>query len=119
MSALRLALAPRVGAEPRFSVTVSSVNVPRPSGTCAIPARATASGPPRSGLPANVIRARAADGAGDRAQRRRLPGAVRAEHGDDRPLGHLERDAVERLDGPVARLDVVELEQSRHSWTPR
>ena len=32
----------------RFSVTVSSTKVPRPSGTCAMPARAAASGPPLS-----------------------------------------------------------------------
>ena len=39
----------------RFSTTVSSVNVPRPSGTWAMPAFATASGPPRSGFPAKTI----------------------------------------------------------------
>src|SRR5919198_2449368 len=41
----------------RFSRTLSSANVPRPSGTCAIPARATASGERRSSeRPAREIR---------------------------------------------------------------
>ncbi len=53
----------------------------------------------------------AADGAGDGAQRRRLAGAVGAEDGDDLALADLEADAVERLDGPVAGLDLVQLEQ--------
>ena len=85
------------------------MNVPRPSGTCAIPARATASGPPRSGLPSNVISPLRRTVPEIGAQRRRLAGAVRAEHGDDRPLGHLERDAAQRLNRPVAGLDVLEL----------
>ena len=38
----------------------------------------------------------------DRAQRRRLAGAVRAEHGRDLALVDGERDAVQRLHRPVA-----------------
>ena len=36
-------------------MTVRSTNVPRPSGTCAMPARAAASGPPFSCLPSSSI----------------------------------------------------------------
>src|SRR5262245_11871665 len=48
---------------------------------------------------------------GDRPQRRRLAGAVPAEDRDDLALPHAQRNAVQRLDGPVARVDVCELEQ--------
>src|SRR6185437_12587879 len=58
---------------------------------------------------------RATDGAGDRAQRRRLAGAVRAEHRDDRTLLDCERDSMERMNRAVARLDVLELEESGHA----
>jgi hypothetical protein len=46
----------------------------------------------------------------DRAQRRRLAGAVRAEQSDDLGLPNLERDPLDRVDGAVVRMDVVELE---------
>ena len=92
----------------RFSVTVSSVNVPRPSGTWAIPARATASGPPRSGLPAN----------GSSPERRTVPEIARSVVVLPAPLaprtaticalGDLERHPAERLNRPVAGLDAVE-----------
>ena len=57
---------------------------------------------------------------GDRPERRRLAGAVPAEDGDDLALAHAQRHAVERLHRPVARVDVVELEERRHqSVVPR
>ena len=49
---------------------------------------------------------------GDRAQRRGLAGAVRAEQRDDLALLHGEADALERLDRAVLDGDVVELEQA-------
>ena len=51
--------------------------------------------------------------AGDRAQRRGLARAVRADQRDDLALLDLERDALERGDVAVVGVDVVELEQ-RH-----
>ena len=48
---LRLVYAPSL----RFSVTVRSTNVPRPSGTWAMPAFAADSGPPLSCLPSSSI----------------------------------------------------------------
>src|SRR5581483_12083718 len=46
----------------------------------------------------------------DRPQRRRLPRAVRAEQRDDLALVHLQRDTAQRLDRPVERADVADLE---------
>ena len=46
----------------------------------------------------------------DRAQRRRLAGAVRADQRDDLALVHLERDALQRLDRAVVGVDVLELQ---------
>ena len=46
---------------------------------------------------------------GDALERGGLPGAVGAQQRDDRALGHLERDAPERLDAAVERLDPVEV----------
>src|SRR5579862_61482 len=57
----------------------------------------------------------ASDGARDRAQRRRLAGSVRAEHGNDGSLVDGERDPVQRAHGPVTRLDVLELEERGHA----
>src|SRR5438105_3841763 len=54
----------------------------------------------------------------DRTERRRLAGAVRAEDGDELALADRERDAVQRPHRPVARLDVVQLEQA-HDGAPR
>ena len=51
-----------------------------------------------SRVPSKTISPRRAHRVRDRPQRRRLAGAVRAEHGDHLPLRHLERDAVQRLD---------------------
>src|SRR5205823_597414 len=63
--------------------------------------------------------ARPAHRARDRPERRRLAGAVRAEHRGDLPLLDRERDAVQRLYRTVARFDALELEQGRHEATPR
>ena len=49
----------------------------------------------------------------DRAQRRRLAGAVGADQRDDLALVDGQRDALERLDRAVVGLDVVQLEQRR------
>jgi hypothetical protein len=46
----------------------------------------------------------------DRAERRRLAGAVRAEQRDDLTLAHLECDALKRVDRAVVRVDPVERE---------
>src|ERR1700692_2015693 len=47
----------------------------------------------------------------DGAKRRRFAGAVGPDERDDLPLAHLDRDALQRLDRPVERLDAVQLEQ--------
>src|SRR5205814_5787203 len=47
----------------------------------------------------------------DRAQRRRLPGAVRADERDDLALAHVDGDPLQRLDGAVIGLDALQLEQ--------
>src|SRR5215211_771180 len=57
--------------------------------------------------------ARRARHARDAPQGGRLPGPVRAEDRDDLPVADGQRDAVERPDRPVARMDVLELKQ-RH-----
>src|SRR5581483_9561720 len=49
----------------------------------------------------------------DRAQRRRLARAVRADERDDLAVAHLDRDALQRLDRAVVRLDVAHLEERR------
>src|SRR5207253_667406 len=59
--------------------------------------------------------ARAAHCSRDGAERGRLAGAVRAEDGDDRPFLDGKRDAVEDVNRPVARLDVLELEERSHA----
>src|SRR5262249_11780263 len=71
-------------------------------------------GRPSDALPPEADRAARAHRAGDRAQRGRLARAVRTEHGDDVALLDGERDAVQRADVAVARVDVLELEQGRH-----
>src|SRR4051794_24811160 len=68
--------------------------------------------------------------AGDRPQRRRLAGAVRADQRDDLTLVDLERDALERLDRAVEGVDVLHEEDGlvavrrgpvagAHAWLPR
>src|SRR5207247_10290998 len=49
------------------------------------------------------------------AERRRLAGTVRSAHGDDLALVDAHRHAVERLHVAVACVDVLQLEQRRHS----
>ena len=58
-----------------------------------------------------------ADGAADRAERRGLAGAVRAEDADRPVLRNAQRHAVEHLHGAVGRGDVLELKQ-RHPRRP-
>ena len=60
----------------------------------------------------------------DRAQRRRLAGAVGAEDGDDLALVDGEVDSAQRLQRPVARGDAAQLKQghavgARYPGTPR
>jgi hypothetical protein len=71
--------------------------------------------------------------AGDRSQRRGLPRAVGADQRHDLAVADLERDALERLDRPVVRVDVLDAQQhvvavarrlgdllrARHAWLPR
>src|SRR5262249_14689378 len=59
-------------------------------------------------------RAGAAHRPRDRAQRRRLAGAVRTEDGNDLTFADLERDPVQCLHRPVAGVDVLELQESAH-----
>src|SRR5204862_2718137 len=61
-------------------------------------------------LPGEHHVAAAAHRAGDGSQRRCLPGAVRAEHGDQLALADPERDAVQGLHRAVTRLDVLKLQ---------
>ena len=87
----------------------------RPSGDCEIPRWTISCGgvsPISSPVEADRALARRRQPR-DRAQRRRLAGAVRADQRDDLALLDLERDALERLDVPVEGVDVLELEQ-RH-----
>jgi hypothetical protein len=46
----------------------------------------------------------------DRAQRRRLAGAIRADQRHDLALAYVDRNALESLDRAVIRMDVLELE---------
>ena len=57
-------------------------------------------------------------GAGDRAQRRRLAGAVRAEDRDEVAVVDAQRDAVQRADLAVARVDVAQLKQRQGAPEP-
>jgi hypothetical protein len=75
-------------------------------------------GPTRQPRPVERDVAAPPDGAGDRAQRRRLARAVRAQDGDELAFADFELDAVQRTHRAVARLDVVELEQA-HDGAPR
>ena len=98
----------------RFSQTVSSAKMPRPSCTWATPARATVSGEARWAACPRRRRRRPAHGSGDRAQRRRLARAVRAEQRHDLSLVDGQRHPVECGDLPIAGGDVGELEQRGH-----
>jgi hypothetical protein len=51
----------------------------------------------------------------DRLQERRLARAVRAEHGDDRALAHVEAHALERRDRAIIGFDVAQLEEGHHA----
>ena len=92
----------------------------RPSGDCATP-RATMS---CGGVVGDVVAAEADPAAPrmvepvDRAQRRRLAGAVRAEQRDDLAVAHLEGDALERVDRAVVGVDALELEDRRRRPRP-
>ena len=84
----------------------------RPSGDCEMPMRTISC----AGLPRDVVShesdrslARVVEPV-DGAEGRRLPGAVRADERHDLALAHVDRDALERLDRPVERVDVRELE---------
>ena len=103
----------------RFSQTVSSPKRPRPSGTCATPSRATDSGerfaierPSNTTSPVlrtvpEIARSVVV-----------LPAPFAPSSDDDLALVDRERDAVQRADRPVARLDVEQLKQ-RHRPLPR
>ena len=53
----------------------------------------------------------------DRVEGRRLPGAVGADQADDRALGDLEGDVVERDDPPEAQPSVVQFKQPHSRWS--
>jgi hypothetical protein len=58
---------------------------------------------------------RRADEAGDDVDGGALPGRVGADDRDDLAFVRLERDAEERLEIPLVRVDVVQGEQRRHA----
>src|SRR5207248_11759608 len=57
--------------------------------------------------------------AGDRAQQRRFPRAVRADEGERLAFGNLERDLPHGLEQTVAHVERVHLEERRHTAVPR
>ena len=57
--------------------------------------------------------------AGDGADERGLAGAVGADDGDDRALGDLERDAVERLRVAVEDIEVLDRQHQATASAPR
>ena len=84
----------------RFSITVMRGKSRRPSGDCAIPRLTISCAGDRgdvAALEADRALARPVEPV-DRAQRRRLAGAVRAEQRHDLALVHLERDPLQRVD---------------------
>ena len=84
----------------------------RPSGDCAIPSLTIPCGAafvmsrPRK----RIVPSPRVVEAVDRAERRRLAGAVRADQRHDLALVHRQRDALQRVDGAVVGVDVLELE---------
>jgi hypothetical protein len=69
---------------------------------------------PRERPAVELDRAAAAHGARDRAQRRRLAGAVRSEQRDDLAVVDRQGDAVQGVDRPVPRIHVPKCEERRH-----
>ena len=69
----------------------------------------------RERLSRELERAGAPHGARDRAQRRRLARAVRAEDRDDLPFVHRQADPAKGLHLAIARIDVAEFEQRPHA----
>ena len=63
--------------------------------------------------------ARRAVHAGDGADQRGLAGAVRADDGDDRALGDLERHVVERLRVAVEHIEVLDAQHQSTASAPR
>ena len=59
------------------------------------------------------------DLAGERAQQRRLAGAIRADHGDGLTFGGVERDAEEGLEVAVERREVSNAQQRHGASRPR
>ena len=102
----------------RFSRTVMRGKQRRPSGDCEMPSWTMSAGGMRvmfSPSKTDVAGARRRQ-ARDRAQRRRLAGAVGADQRDALALLDGQRDALERLDVAVVGVDVVDLEH-RHQLT--
>src|SRR5574341_1809217 len=85
------------------------------------PARDDGRGPEPADPPAVELDRAAAerDQATDRAERRRLAGAVRADDRDDLAHAHLERDRPDGGHVAVAGLDPFKPEQRRHYRSPR
>ena len=53
----------------------------------------------------------ARDETGDRAERRRLPGPVGTDHGDDLAFRHAQRDALDGGDAAVVTVERADLKQ--------
>ncbi len=106
--------APRCVQAPRrrLSSTVSVANVPRPSGTCAMPRRAIASGVRRK---SSARRSRTSPLVLTVPEIARsvvvLPAPFAPRIATKSPSSTRQRDAVQRLDLAVARLDVAQLKQ--------
>ena len=101
----------------RLSLTVRFAKMPRPSGTCETPIAVITCGlMPVMSRPSYVTSPRLRlEQAGDRAQRRRLAGAVRADERDDLALVHVEVDAVQRRDVAVRDFEVADAEERGHT----
>ena len=99
----------------RFSATVSDGNTPWPPGTWMTPfAAISCGGMPVMSLPSKMMLPRSGrDEARDRAQQRRLAGAVRAEQRDDLALADLEVDAEQHLHLAVRDVDRPQAEEVR------
>ena len=104
----------------RFSQTVSSAKSPRPSGTCATPsARDRLGRAPRERLARRRRSRRSARTVPEIARSVVvLPAPFAPSSATTSPSSTRERDAVQRLDRPVARLDVAQLKQRRNRRLP-
>ena len=92
--------------------------MPRPSGTSTTPRATQASGDWRgSAAPRKRTVAGIGDEAHDGAHQRALARAIGTEHGHELAVRDRQADVVQRLDAPVARRELPDLENGRHFTT--